>query len=27
VQYLHEQALIAAPVKVDELFVPIDGGG
>ncbi len=27
VQYLHEQALIAAPVKVDDLFVPIDGGG
>jgi 4,5-dihydroxyphthalate decarboxylase len=27
VQYLHEQALIAAPVRVDDLFVPIDGGG
>ena len=27
VQYLHEQALIADPVKVDELFVPLDGGG
>ena len=25
VQYLHEQALIAAPVRVDDLFVPIDG--
>ena len=27
VQYLHEQALIAAPVKVDDLFVPIDARG
>ena len=26
VQYLHEQDLIAAPVKIDDLFVPIDGG-
>jgi 4,5-dihydroxyphthalate decarboxylase len=26
VQYLHEQSLIAAPMKVDDLFVPIDGG-
>ena len=26
VQYLHEQALIAAPIKVDDLFVPTDGG-
>jgi 4,5-dihydroxyphthalate decarboxylase len=27
VHYLHEQGLIAAPVKVDELFVAVDGGG
>jgi hypothetical protein len=27
VQCLHEQALIAAPVKVDDLFVPIDARG
>jgi 4,5-dihydroxyphthalate decarboxylase len=26
VLYLHEQSLIPAPVKVDDLFVPIDGG-
>jgi 4,5-dihydroxyphthalate decarboxylase len=27
VQYLHEQSLIAAPVEINELFVPIYGGG
>ena len=25
-QYLHEQSLIAAPVSLDELFVPVQGG-
>jgi 4,5-dihydroxyphthalate decarboxylase len=27
VQYLHEQSLIAAPVEINDLFVPIYGGG